>query len=162
MDAVTGLGQPVTPPAEPPAVVASRAPAPAPAPEPPPPARPTPAGTAGNVIADLHAADRTKVRSVLARYESAFSQLDATAAARLYPGVDRKALERAFGSLSSQQIQFNDCRIQVTQSLASATCAGTASWTPKVGGGPKEQARRWQFDLKQVNGDWQIGSVRVQ
>jgi hypothetical protein len=80
----------------------------------------------------------------------------------LYPGVDRKALSRAFGSLSSQQIQFNDCRIQVTQSTAYASCAGKASWTPRVGGGPKEQARRWQFDLKQVAGDWQIGSVRVQ
>ena len=99
---------------------------------------------------------------MLSRYESAYSQLDAAAAARLYPGVDRKALSRAFGTLSSQQIQFDDCRILVTQSTASATCAGKASWTPKVGGGAKEQARRWQFDLKQVAGDWQIGSVRVQ
>jgi len=99
---------------------------------------------------------------VLSRYENAFSQLDAAAAARLYPSVDRKALSRAFGTLSSQQIQFDDCRIQVTQSTARATCAGKASWTPKVGGGTKEQAKRWQFELKQVAGDWQIGSVRVQ
>jgi hypothetical protein len=118
--------------------------------------------TTGTAATDLHAADRDKVRSVLSRYESAFSQLDAGAAARLYPAVDRKALSRAFSTLSAQQIRFDDCRIQVTQATARATCAGKASWTPKVGGGPREEARHWQFDLKQVGGDWQIGSVRVQ
>jgi len=160
-DTASGLGQPVAPPAAEPAPLAGprdRAAAPAPAPE--APARPV--STSGNTVTDIRSADRDKVRSVLSRYESAYSHLDAAAAARLYPGVDRKALSRAFGTLSSQQIQFDDCRILVTQSTASATCAGKASWTPKVGGGAKEQARRWQFDLKQVAGDWQIGSVRVQ
>jgi hypothetical protein len=160
-DTVSGLGQPGAPPAaESAPLAASRDRAAAPAPAPEAPARPVP--TSGNTVTDIRSADRDKVRSVLSRYESAFSQLDAAAAARLYPGVDRKALSRAFGTLSSQQIQFDDCRILVTQSTASATCAGKASWTPKVGGGAKEQARRWQFDLKQVAGDWQIGSVRVQ
>jgi hypothetical protein len=156
---VSALGQPVAPPA---AEVASPVALRERPPSPEPPARPAPTGTAGNSVADVRIIEREKVRSVLSRYERAYSQLDAAAAARLYPGVDRKALSRAFGSLSSQQIQFNDCRIQVTQSTAYASCAGKASWTPRVGGGPKEQARRWQFDLKQVAGDWQIGSVRVQ
>jgi hypothetical protein len=160
-DTVSGLGQPVAPPtAEPAAPVASRERAAAPTAATDAPPRPVP--TTGNTVTDIRTAERDKVRSVLSRYENAFSQLDAAAAARLYPGVDRKALSRAFGSLSSQQIQFDDCRIQVTQSTARATCAGKASWTPKVGGGAKEQAKRWQFDLKQVAGDWQIGSVRVQ
>lgn len=160
-DTVSGLGQPVSSPtAEPAAPVASRERAAAPASAPEAPARPVP--TTGNTVTDIRTVERDKVRSVLSRYENAFSQLDAAAAARLYPSVDRKALSRAFGTLSSQQIQFDDCRIQVTQSTARATCAGKASWTPKVGGGAKEQARRWQFDLKQVAGDWQIGSVRVQ
>ena len=160
-DTASGPGQPAAPPAaEPAPLVASRDRAAAPAPAPEAPSRPVP--TTGNTVTDIRSADRDKVRSVLSRYESAYSQLDAAAAARLYPGVDRKALSRAFGTLSSQQIQFDDCRILVTQSTASATCAGKASWTPKVGGGAKEQARRWQFDLKQVAGDWQIGSVRVQ
>jgi hypothetical protein len=157
---VSALGQPVTPPAaEPPPVLASRerSAVPPPASE---PARAVP--TTGNAATDARTVERDKVRSVLSRYENAFSRLDAAAAARLYPSVDRKALSRAFGTLSAQQIQFDDCRIQVTQGTARATCAGKASWTPKVGGGPKEEARRWQFDLKQVAGDWQIGSVRVQ
>src|SRR4029453_3107409 len=157
---VSALGQPVAPPAaEPPSLIASRErpPAPTPASE---PARPIP--TTGNAAIDVRTVERDKVRSVLSRYENAFSRLDAAAAARLYPSIDRKALSRAFGTLSAQQIQFDDCRIQVTQGTARATCAGKASWTPKVGGGPKEEARRWQFDLKQVGGDWQIGSVRVQ
>jgi hypothetical protein len=154
------VGQPVaTPAAE---VVAPPSPNRSPVVPEPPAARSAPSGTAGASTVDVRTVERDKVRSVLSRYESAYSQLDAAAAARLYPGVDRKALSRAFNTLSAQQIQFNDCRILVTQATARATCAGTASWTPKVGGGPKEQARRWQFDLKQVSGEWQIGSVRVQ
>jgi hypothetical protein len=158
-DTVSALGQPVAPPAaEVPGPIAPRERAAIPE----PPARPSPTGTAGSSVTDVRGVERDKVRSLLSRYENAYSQLDAAAAARLYPGVDRKALSRAFGTLSSQQIQFDDCRILVTQSTARATCAGKASWTPKVGGGAKEQARRWHFDLKQVAGDWQIGSVRVQ
>jgi hypothetical protein len=124
--------------------------------------RPAATGTSGTAAADLHGAERDRVRAVLSRYERAYSQLDAASAAALYPAIDRKALARAFGSLSSQQVLFDDCRIQVEQSSARATCAGTASWTPKVGGGPRDQARQWQFDLRQVSGDWQIGAVKVQ
>jgi hypothetical protein len=111
---------------------------------------------------DARAAEQGKVRAVLSRYEAAYSDLDAAAAASLYPSIDRKALSRAFDALASQQILFEDCRIQVANATARATCAGTASWTPKVGTGFRQQARRWQFDLKQVSGAWQIGSVQIQ
>jgi hypothetical protein len=103
-----------------------------------------------------------RVRAVLSGFERAYSALDADAASRVYPAVDRKALARAFSGLSAQQIQFNDCRIQVLQGAARATCAGTARWTPKVGGGSRQQARRWDFDLQQVSGGWRIGAVKVQ
>jgi hypothetical protein len=163
------LGQPIVPPAEASPVAAPRDRGSIPSEA--TPARPLATGTSGNPgtnsstpnpAVDPRVVDRDKVRAVLSRYESAYSQLDAAAAARLYPAVDRKALSRAFNTLSSQQIQFADCRIQVGTSTAHATCAGTASWTPKVGGGSREQSRRWQFDLKQVSGDWQIGAVKVQ
>jgi hypothetical protein len=123
---------------------------------------PKPVATAGTSVADARGLERDRVRAVLSGYERAYSDLDANAAARVYPTLDRKALSRAFSTLSSQQILFEDCRIQVTQSTAHATCAGTASWTPRVGGGSRHQARRWSFDLKQVSGDWQIGAVKVQ
>ena len=99
---------------------------------------------------------------MLSGYEKAYSQLDANAAARVYPAIDRRALSRAFSTLSAQQILFEDCRIQITQATAHASCAGIASWTPRVGGGSRQQARRWSFELKDVAGNWQIGTVKVQ
>jgi WAS/WASL-interacting protein len=112
--------------------------------------------------AEARTADRDKVRAVLSRYEAAYTGLDAGAAARVYPAVDQRALSRAFSALDSQQVTFNDCRIQVGINLARATCTGTMTWRPKVGAGARTQARSWQFDLKQVGSDWQIGSVRIQ
>jgi hypothetical protein len=131
-------------------------------PEPPASGPAAATGTSGITLADSRGLERDKVRAVLLGYEKAHSQLDAAAAARLYPAVDRKALSRAFSTLSSQQILFEDCRIQVAQATAHASCAGTASWTPRVGGGSRQEARRWNFDLKQVAGNWQIGTVKVQ
>jgi len=124
---------------------------------------PVPTGTSGTSPPDARVADRDRVRGLLSQYQRAYSELDAAAAARVYPGVDRRALSRAFNTLSSQQIYLADCRIDVLQSNAQATCAGTATWTAKVGGGSRDQARRWHFDLKQVaGGDWQITAVKVQ
>jgi hypothetical protein len=122
-----------------------------------------PIGTSGISSPDAGGAERERVRGLLSQYQRAYSDLDAAAAARVYPGVDRRALSRAFNTLSSQQIYLEDCRIDVLQARAQATCAGTASWTPKVGGGSQDQARRWHFDIKQVaGGDWQIAAVKVQ
>ena len=126
-------------------------------------APPAPTGTSGISPPDARGAERERVRGLLSQYQRAYSDLDAAAAARVYPGVDRRALSRAFNTLSSQQIYLEDCQIDVLQSRAQATCAGTASWTPKVGGGSRDQSRRWHFDIKQVaGGDWQIAAVKVQ
>ena len=157
-DAAAVMGQPVPlPPADAPPVVLARDRPAASVGE----SAPVPTGTAGRTTVDPAGMDREKVRGVLSLYQRAYSELDAGAAARLYPGVDRRALSRAFSSLSSQQIRLEDCRIELLQSTAQATCAGTASWTPKVGAGSQDQARRWQFDLKQVAGNWQIDAVKV-
>jgi len=111
---------------------------------------------------DPRIAERDRVRAVLAGYERAYNALDADAASRVFPGVDRKALSRAFSGLSAQEVRLEDCRIAVLTSTATATCAGSLRWTPKVGGGNKEQPRNWQFSLQQVPGGWRISSVRVQ
>ena len=127
-------------------------------------AEPVPASRAPapNAVVDPGVVETDRVRAVLTGYEHAYSALDADAASRVFPTVDRKALSRAFSSLSAQQIQFDDCRIQIQQGSARATCAGTARWTPKVGGGSQQQARRWEFALQQASTGWKIGSVRVQ
>ena len=44
---------------------------------------------------------------------------------------------------------------------AQADCKGTASWQPKVGGGPQTAARQWRFDLRNAGGDWVITRATV-
>lgn len=124
------------------------APAPAPVNEPLPahvPERPTPP--------DQSAA----VRAALARYEAAYSNLNAAAARAVWPAVDEHALARAFEGLESQRVSLGQCDVTLNGALARATCAGSAAWTPKVGGGgQRTAARRWAFDLKNAGGAWQI------
>jgi hypothetical protein len=100
--------------------------------------------------------DETVVRSVLGRYEAAYSNLDATAASAVWPAVDRSALARAFDGLASQHVSLGNCDIAVTGSSARATCAGSATWRPKVGGGSHTESRRWNFELRKAGDSWRI------
>jgi hypothetical protein len=102
------------------------------------------------------------VRNVLGRYASAYSALDVDAATRVWPGVNRGALARAFDGLASQQVSLGDCRIDVTGAKAQARCAGRATWTPKIGSGTRTESRNWTFELARAGNDWQIVSARVQ
>ena len=113
--------------------------------------------------APAEASQESAVRSVLNGYAAAYSALDADAAQRVWPGVNRSALSRAFDSLASQRISLNDCRIQAGAVRATASCAGTATWAPKIGGGgTHSEARQWTFDLARSGDRWQIVSARVQ
>lgn len=103
------------------------------------------------------------VRSVLDRYASAYSALDVDAAQQVWPGVNRGALARAFDGLESQHVSFDDCRIDVAGTSATALCSGTTSWSPKVGGGgSRTETRNWTFELARGNAGWEIVSARVQ
>ena len=103
------------------------------------------------------------MRTVLNRYAAAYSALDADAAQRVWPGVNRTALARAFDGLASQQISLGDCRIGVAGASATASCSGSATWSPKIGGGgPQSEPRSWSFELARAAGGWQIVSARVQ
>ncbi|HEY2431040.1 MAG TPA: hypothetical protein VGI12_00100 [Vicinamibacterales bacterium] len=125
-----------------------------------PPARPL---TTSPSVADVPPPTQTVVRRVLDRYAAAYSSLDAEAAARVWPRVDRAALASAFDALESQQITLGDCRVDVSGELARATCAGSASWVPKVGGAdPHTESRRWTFDLARAGSDWQIVRAQTQ
>lgn len=99
--------------------------------------------------------ERARIRSVLSRYEAAYSGLDASAAHEVWPAVDQRALARAFNGLQSQQLSLGDCDVTVDGTIARAECAGSASWTPKVGSG-RTEPRRWAFDLRNKSGLWQI------
>jgi hypothetical protein len=101
------------------------------------------------------------VRDVLARFEAAYSSLSASAARQVWPSVDARSLSRAFEGLESQQVSLGQCRVTVESSTARAECSGSATWTPKVGGGRRTEARRWEFDLARESGAWRIVQARA-
>jgi hypothetical protein len=119
----------------------------------PEPATPNPTLTP-EAIAAVDA--RSAVRAALARYEAAYTSLNASAARAVWPAVDERALARAFDGLSSQRVELDRCDVTVTGSTAHALCSGSAEWTPKVGGGQRRQNRRWAFELANASGAWQI------
>jgi hypothetical protein len=103
------------------------------------------------------------VRNTLDRYAAAYSALDAAAAQRIWPGVNRAALNHAFDTLASQRLSLDDCRVDVAGAAARATCAGSATWAPKVGpGGVRTDPRHWDFELARTGAGWQIVKARVQ
>jgi hypothetical protein len=103
------------------------------------------------------------VRHTLDRYAAAYTDLDADAARRVWPGVNRAALVRAFNSLASQEVSLGDCHVDVSGASARARCAGSATWAPKVGaGGAKTEARLWDFELVKSGDGWQIVRARAQ
>ena len=100
---------------------------------------------------------------VLNRYASAYSRLDASAAPEVWPAVNRSALSRAFDSLASQRVSLDRCAVDVRGTSALARCAGSATWSPKIGnGGSRTEARNWTFQLAKAGTAWQIVSARVQ
>lgn len=100
--------------------------------------------------------DESVVLTVLRRYEHAYSRLDADAASAVWPKVNRGALARAFDGLASQRVFLGSCDVAVDGAAARATCSGTSSWEPKIGGGLRTEARRWNFELKKSGGAWRI------
>ncbi len=107
--------------------------------------------------------ENSAVRTVLHRYADAYSRLDASAAQQVWPDVNRAALSRAFGSLASQDISLGECVVNVSGASARATCAGAATWAPKVGGGgARTEPRNWTFQLAKADTGWQIVNARVQ
>ena len=97
-----------------------------------------------------------RVRAVLARYEAGFSALNVAAVQGVWPAVDARSLSRAFDGLQSQRFTLGQCSMAIETASATATCNGTASWTPKIGGGVRSEHRRWVFELRKVDADWQI------
>lgn len=96
------------------------------------------------------------VRATLTKYEMAYSGLDVSAAQAIWPGVDARALARAFEGLASQRVSLGSCSVAIEGASARADCKGTATWTPKIGGGTHSESRNLRFELQNVGGEWQI------
>lgn len=159
--------QPVSGPPQPEAVPDREAPAPPPPPiralaEPPAVASPARIpGEEAHVSAPLVHDETKKILSVLSKYEAAYSALDAGAAGEVWPGVDMRALARAFEGLESQRVSLGDCNVTITGVTAHAECSGSTTWTPKVGAGRRTQPHSWSFDLARRNDGWLIHSANI-
>jgi hypothetical protein len=103
------------------------------------------------------------IRDVLGRYRTAFNALDSKAAQQVWPSVDQRTLDRAFGQLQEQNVSFDRCTIDVKGVLASARCSGTARFVPRVGNrSPQVESRQWSFSLRKAySGAWQIQEVQA-
>ncbi|HVQ41571.1 MAG TPA: hypothetical protein VMS54_05185 [Vicinamibacterales bacterium] len=123
-------------------------PVPAAAPAPPPPPSP-------------EARDKAAVDSLLERYRLAFSTLN-SGVSDFWPGVNSRALDKAFNDLDQQRFEFDQCRVQLNGAQADATCTGTATFVQKVGNKtPRTQPRQWSFRLVRAGNRWIIDSVQV-
>jgi hypothetical protein len=120
------------------------------------PSAPPPSSTSRAAIID----ERPVIQQVLGRYAAAFTRLDASAAAAVWPEVNRRALERGFSQLESQTISFRDCNVLVRASQASAQCRGEARYVPKVGNrNERSESRTWRFELQKTGERWIIAAV---
>jgi hypothetical protein len=102
------------------------------------------------------------VHAALGRYQDAYERLDAAAAKRIWPGVDERALSKAFANLESQSITFDDCRTVVGSTSATASCRGTATYVARLGNrNSQTQNRQWTFTLRKDGSAWELENVQV-
>lgn len=81
--------------------------------------------------------------------------------ADFWPGVNSRALDKAFSALDEQRFEFDQCRVQIKGGQADATCTGRATFVPKVGDKtPRTQSRQWSFRLVQTGNRWIIDTVQ--
>ena len=104
--------------------------------------------------------DDSRVRETLNAYARAYGQLDAAAARQVWPSVDERALARAFAALSSQNLSFDDCHVDVQSATASASCRGRTSFTG-AGGDARTEPRHWRFELRREGEEWKIETAEA-
>jgi ketosteroid isomerase-like protein len=126
------------------------------APSPPTPPQPQAFATAAART------EQSEIQQTLGQYRTAYQRLDAQAARTVWPSVDARALGRAFSTLASQQLSFDSCLVDIAGNSATAHCTGSATYTPKVGGGePRSELRQWTFQLRKASDGWKIQSAQI-
>jgi hypothetical protein len=100
------------------------------------------------------------VHRVLQRYEKAYTQLDASAAAAVWPSVDRRGLAQVFARLEQQNLTLRDCVVAVSEDDATAECAGVLVYVPRVGNATRRtETHSWIFQIQRKGEDWRIVQV---
>lgn len=97
---------------------------------------------------------------VLNKYRDGFSVLDVDQVRGVWPAVNVPGLRQHFSGLAEQNLEFDNCRVSLAGSRATAVCSGSLSYVangrnPQV----RTERRQWQFTLRTNRGRWQITSV---
>ena len=136
--------------------------------EPPPPAtaapRPSEDGTTGGPSRSaVEIPESVAIQNVLGRYRTAFATLDAAGVHQVWPSVNQRSLERAFGQLEEQDVSFFSCTIDINGARAEAVCVGTTNFIPKVGSrSPQSGPSQWNFKLSKASaGGWLIDGAQA-
>ena len=128
----------------------------------PPPARSSaaPGNPAVESAAPRKDADSEAINGVLDKYERSYDTLDVSVAAALWRRPDTRELERAFATLSSQNLTFDRCSLAVADERATANCHGAVTFVPRVGA-PTARTRKltWVIELARADGRWLIERV---
>jgi hypothetical protein len=123
-------------------------------------AYPAAAASATPNAAPTPVSEDSAIAAVLEQYRGATSALDARAVAAVWPTTNTRALERAFGQLSSQELSFAGCFTRVNGTQATADCEGATTYVPRVGNrNPRVESREWRFELRKVGQRWVIDRV---
>ncbi len=102
------------------------------------------------------------IERTLKGYQAAFSRLDVAAVREVWPGVDEKALAKAFDQLRREDLTFDSCEVTVTGTTAVAACGGTTEYVPKIGSkNPRVERHRWRIGLHRVAEQWVVNRVDV-
>lgn len=104
--------------------------------------------------------EETLVRRLLDEYAGAFERLDVSATKAVWPSVNDKALEKAYGRLASQRLTLQGCGITISGSTANARCQGSATYQPRIGKRAVVASREWTFDLLKKDAAWRIVALR--
>lgn len=110
---------------------------------------------------DRLTADREAIGSVLSSYRTSYNALDATSVSTIWQGLDTRALQRAFATLTRQTVSFDRCDVRVTgDDRAEARCRGLLTYVPKIGDGSAQQRRlAWNFEFQRTADRWLIANV---
>jgi hypothetical protein len=104
--------------------------------------------------------DRSSIERLLEAYRVAYDKLDASSAAAVWPGVDTRALNRAFQALAEQDVSFDSCNLDIGGANANARCVGEIRYVGRVGDqSPQVRRLSWSFELERVSDRWQIAQV---
>ena len=120
---------------------------------PPPPPPPPPPASRPTVSAE------DSIRQMMSRYVDAQVALDAGRYARIFPGIDKEKVSRAFAALRSQELDLNIRKIDVNGDSATVLASESRTAVPKVGSEQRVRGDR-TFTLQRRGDDWIITSIR--